>query len=801
MKKIFYPVFLFIVQMSYGQFVTNTGIQITNTSTLTTNGDWKNNSGTAIKNDGAITTSDSWINDGTLSGTGGFVLNYAVDKNFKSGSPSIGYLIKKGNGAALVSGSMYVIDSLFLSGGLLKFGQADTLWIKTDVVNANSSSYVEGLIANSGTGDKLFPFGRDGNYLPLKLIKLNATKATASVVSAPAGYSAGPGVEALITFPYVWKVSEKIAADTSAYVEVKYPNTLPTATNPIVTREVPGLKYASMGARAIDNSNGVVTVRSYSRGLKGTYTIAKGFPSDFKTDSLALVALYNSTGGPSWTTKTNWLAPTSTVSTWFGVTVTGQSITSVSLPNNKLTGAVPDPLVDILSLQSLNLSTNAITAIPKFTDSKQITTLNVANNKLEFSSLEPNAPLIKPGIAFTYTGQSDIGTAKTTLADVGSTVNLTPAPEAKSNAYQWKRNGVNINGATTRPYAITNIGRPNMGQYVCEVSNSLIPGLTLKTAPEAALAVAAIDGKLFATTNTAASKGKMFLFKVNPGTAYDTIQVQNVKTDGTYKFNKVVLDDYQILGFSDTLTYKGALPTYYQNTIFWEEANTIPVNENRIDLNVTSNYKPTNVTKGAGVISGFLEEQVLGTGRIQTAKRVSGAGASVRRVEAAGKPTAEKLTLVAYVFTNEQGEFNIPELPKGEYRLNIQYPGYPMDDKSFITIPIGDGLQSQVRVAANVEAGKIKVDKLVVTGLWEQAGYKAVLYPNPTVSAIHLEFGDESSKRFVQLVDVNGREIIKQNAFMKNEEVNVNSLSSGVYILNVFDNEGKVKALRVIVEK
>ena len=37
-----------------------------------------------------------------------------------------------------------------------------------------------------------------------------------------------------------------------------------------------------------------------------------------------LVALYNATDGPNWTNNTNWL--TGPVSTWFGVTVTGDNV-------------------------------------------------------------------------------------------------------------------------------------------------------------------------------------------------------------------------------------------------------------------------------------------------------------------------------------------------------------------------------------------------------------------------------------------------------------------------------------------
>ena len=46
-----------------------------------------------------------------------------------------------------------------------------------------------------------------------------------------------------------------------------------------------------------------------------------------ESDSLALVALYNSTDGSNWTNNTNWL--TGNVDTWFGVTVSGNRVTEL----------------------------------------------------------------------------------------------------------------------------------------------------------------------------------------------------------------------------------------------------------------------------------------------------------------------------------------------------------------------------------------------------------------------------------------------------------------------------------------
>ncbi len=70
----------------------------------------------------------------------------------------------------------------------------------------------------------------------------------------------------------------------------------------------------------------------------------------------ALIALYNSTNGASWTNNDNWLS-NSTVSTWHGVTVnniSGQDhVTSIDLSNNNLVGPLPTSVGSLSKLESL----------------------------------------------------------------------------------------------------------------------------------------------------------------------------------------------------------------------------------------------------------------------------------------------------------------------------------------------------------------------------------------------------------------------------------------------------------------
>ena len=75
---------------------------------------------------------------------------------------------------------------------------------------------------------------------------------------------------------------------------------------------------------------------------------------------LALVALYDSTSGATWTNSTNWLV-TNTPSDWYGVTVEAGVVTRLGLPENGLSGSLPPELGDLVNLTGLYLEHNLLT--------------------------------------------------------------------------------------------------------------------------------------------------------------------------------------------------------------------------------------------------------------------------------------------------------------------------------------------------------------------------------------------------------------------------------------------------------
>jgi Immunoglobulin I-set domain. len=101
-------------------------------------------------------------------------------------------------------------------------------------------------------------------------------------------------------------------------------------------------------------------------------------------DSLILVALYNSTNGPGWTNRTNWL--TGPVKNWYGITIDAGNgrVYGISLRNNKLKGAIPLTIGDLTNMHSLDFSEDEINGtIPSTLGNlTNLQYLDLSNNQL-----------------------------------------------------------------------------------------------------------------------------------------------------------------------------------------------------------------------------------------------------------------------------------------------------------------------------------------------------------------------------------------------------------------------------------
>jgi Leucine-rich repeat (LRR) protein len=215
-------------------------------------------------------------------------------------------------------------------------------------------------------------------------------------------------------------------------------------------------------------------------------------------DSLALVDLYNSTNGPGWLARTNWLSP-APISTWYGVVTSGEFVVNILLAGNRMVGSLPSSLGNLSKLQVLQLSSNQlIGSIPASFKNFPGHTLDLSNNQLSgdispILNLTQNPTVDLQYNRFTFAGTDIAGAnmpnkiqlanqADIPLITNGNTLSIAAGGTLSNNTYAWYKDGANI--ATQKGDSTFITSSP--GIYSVQVTNSIVSGLTLYSISSAA---------------------------------------------------------------------------------------------------------------------------------------------------------------------------------------------------------------------------------------------------------------------------------------------------------------------------
>jgi len=343
-----------------------------------------------------------------------------------------------------------------------------------------------------------------------------------------------------------------------------------------------------------------------------------------------------------------------------------------------------------------------------------------------------------------------------------------------------------------------------MGFYSARISNSVIPGMDIYTKPVLLMAKASIAGNV-TEDGSAVTAGEMRLFQIKLSGGFDTTNVASIANDGAYLIEDVLLDDYILVADADDGSYADLVPTYYGNTIYWEEADTIPLTDDITHIDIPFFTEPPPTT-GLGSLSGTVEEDLEDTGgRIFGRRAVAKATITIKKVTGGQRKfrTSED-DVVAVAYSDENGQFVMPALEAGDYDFNVQYPGIPMSESTTTRITIGEDIGDRdVQVLATVTLDGIILESFVL-GLSGELVRTLKIYPNPASLSVmieNLEFQGELSK--IILLDVNGRMVLSQPVILyERRNLDISTLRNGVYILKVLskDDEPKGQA-RIIVNR
>jgi hypothetical protein len=535
--------------------------------------------------------------------------------------------------------------------------------------------------------------------------------------------------------------------------------------------------------------------------------------SSIERDSAALINLYEKMDGENWQGVSDWRGLP--IAAWDEVVLEENRVKEVLLSNLGLRGELPFDITDVTELETLDVSNNSIENLPVLSSLQQLTAVDVSNNKLGFDDLQLNQALTS---VMTYAPQQRFGEVDTIQYEVGSPGALSYSVGGLGNSYQWLRDDLLVEGATSSSLTIQSVDYETMGDYVLTVSNDDYPNLSLSSQPLSLEATSSISIQPFYTDfdneSNQLEEGMAYLFRVREsGQPYDSVDQVSV-TDGEVRFQNVVLDDY-ILVVSSDQTFEEVvdgqqatlelLPTYFENSIDWVDADTIQLRAAFTDSLFVENLV-TGLESGTGTVDLLVESEFIRSstnGRIEARRKVRKAGCSLRRnsqVSGGREEDDEEWVLVAYQETDDEGQVNFGFLPQGLYRLNIQYPGIPMDPDSFIEFEISEEEEMNgYQLNALITEEAITVTLQEVLALTKNYFDDLMVFPVPADQSVNIRY--EALKRdhvAARLVDMQGKVLTEKMlppGLEGSHSFDVADVADGVYLLHLTDVSEKGKML------
>jgi hypothetical protein len=238
---------------------------------------------------------------------------------------------------------------------------------------------------------------------------------------------------------------------------------------------------------------------------------------------------------------------------------------------------------------------------------------------------------------------------------------------------------------------------------------------------------------------------------------------------GQYSFTNQPNGQYLVRAVPDSAAYPNTATTYFESTYYWTYADVLGA---ICDTTLQSDIQLVGIGNlaGTGYISGYLGD--LGI------IRASGPGDAWagEGIVLESWPAGE---LVAYVWTDAQGNYSFANVPFGTYRILVDHPGLPMLSYYVITLDATTPAVQWLDYGAMPEG----ISTYASTGINTPEAKPLTLSPNPAGSEFVIIDGVTDGAQDLLVIDAAGRTVLstRVNANGGRVQLDVARLQPGAY--------------------
>ncbi len=295
-----------------------------------------------------------------------------------------------------------------------------------------------------------------------------------------------------------------------------------------------------------------------------------------------------------------------------------------------------------------------------------------------------------------------------------------------------------------------------------------------------------LGGKVADQSGSIVYPGYVSAYKSSRSGAYPKVDSVMLNDAGVYLFDKLYPGNYTLQVHPDPELYPDGIPTYVGGQVAWDESQFLDIKPDTkagfLDISIKEVAKLT-AEDGSGSMLGnvsYVDEEVLKGTMARPVKR-----ASVILVKRAKKSTNAG-EVVAYIETDDLGNYIFENVPNDDYILIVDIVGLPMIQTYDVTIlgnQIVSGLDYYVGGEGISTSGGVGVKAIEMDHF--------IMFPNPGDGTIFLIFPAMGDYQ-VRIYSTDGR-MVASGGFESTaglRTLDISEQDQGIYLIRVDGPDG-----------
>jgi hypothetical protein len=282
------------------------------------------------------------------------------------------------------------------------------------------------------------------------------------------------------------------------------------------------------------------------------------------------------------------------------------------------------------------------------------------------------------------------------------------------------------------------------------------------------------------SVNGSPAEGILDVFNFVGDTLLATPVQSIVVTNGNYLADSLQTGMYHVRFTPDPTLFPGVAPLYYTAGETWADAEAIglPCFLDNGNINSTT----LNALNGSGTISGNI---VIDTTYLMMPTQPF--------ENALVKLFNEQDEVVAFTYSDVEGNFSFVGLNSGNYYILLDVPYIPQLNVHAITVVNG---QNIVGADFTILTDGITAANNLALSLTENSVSKVTVYPNPAKDLIHIANYSGSASSF-EIFGIQGNSVMTGELNSGIQIIETSELTNGVYIVEI----GKKERIRLVISK